>query len=238
MKALGFTMLRKHIKVESMRWYHHCDRLGMIVWQDFVNGGGRYQRRRDRSRRSTTARTAADFEDHRYRLFARDDAAGREEFLDEMRRTVALLRNVTSLAVWVPFNEGWGQFDANAVTEELRGARPDPQHRPGQRLARPGRRRPVEPARLRAPASTVPPRGPDEHRVLVLSEYGGHDLDTARAPVERRVIRLPAATRARTSLLDAFVGLHRDELAPAVARRLSAPRSTPRCPTSRTRSTG
>src|SRR5690606_9142381 len=41
-KDLGFTVLRKHIKIEPMRWYHHCDRLGMIVWQDMVNGGRTY----------------------------------------------------------------------------------------------------------------------------------------------------------------------------------------------------
>ena len=44
LKRLGFTMLRKHIKIESMRWYHHCDRLGMLVWQDAVNGGGAYRK--------------------------------------------------------------------------------------------------------------------------------------------------------------------------------------------------
>ena len=43
MKRLGFTVLRKHIKVEPLRWYAHCDRLGMLVWQDMVNGGGRYR---------------------------------------------------------------------------------------------------------------------------------------------------------------------------------------------------
>ena len=43
MKSLGFTMLRKHAKVEPLRWYAHCDRLGMLVWQDVVNGGGRYR---------------------------------------------------------------------------------------------------------------------------------------------------------------------------------------------------
>ena len=39
MKNLGFNMIRKHVKVETARWYYHCDRLGMIVWQDMVNGG-------------------------------------------------------------------------------------------------------------------------------------------------------------------------------------------------------
>ena len=43
MKSLGFNMLRKHIKIESERWYYHCDRLGMIVWQDMVNGGSHYK---------------------------------------------------------------------------------------------------------------------------------------------------------------------------------------------------
>ena len=43
MKALGFNMLRKHAKIEPDRWYYHCDRLGMLVWQDMVNGGERYR---------------------------------------------------------------------------------------------------------------------------------------------------------------------------------------------------
>ena len=43
MEDLGFTVLRKHVKIEPLRWYAHCDRLGMLVWQDMVNGGGRYR---------------------------------------------------------------------------------------------------------------------------------------------------------------------------------------------------
>lgn len=39
---MGFNMLRKHIKIEPLRWYYHCDRLGMLVWQDMINGGGSY----------------------------------------------------------------------------------------------------------------------------------------------------------------------------------------------------
>ena len=42
MKELGFNTLRKHVKVEPLRWYYHCDRLGMLVWQDMPNGGGPY----------------------------------------------------------------------------------------------------------------------------------------------------------------------------------------------------
>ena len=42
MKELGFNMIRKHVKIEPQRWYYHCDRLGMLVWQDMVNGGRPY----------------------------------------------------------------------------------------------------------------------------------------------------------------------------------------------------
>lgn len=111
MKDLGFNLLRKHAKVEPLRWYHHCDRLGMLVWQDVVNGGGRY-------RDLTTARPARHpvrIKDRLYPLFGREDEAGRREFLHEVRQTIELLQASPSVIVWTPFNEGWGQFDANKV---------------------------------------------------------------------------------------------------------------------------
>ncbi|WP_181762909.1 DUF2804 family protein [Rhodococcus spelaei] len=115
-KDLGFTMLRKHIKIEPLRWYHHCDRLGMLVWQDMVNGG--------RSYRSTVVTAPVllpvKLDDSRYALFGRQDAEGRDEFRTELDSTVALLRSVPSLAAWVPFNEGWGQFDAVAATARVK----------------------------------------------------------------------------------------------------------------------
>jgi beta-galactosidase/beta-glucuronidase len=115
MADLGFTVLRKHVKIEPLRWYHHCDRLGMVVWQDMVNGGGRY-------RWLTTqrpARRATPVPDRLHRLFGRSDRGGREEFRRELRETVELLQNVASIAVWTPFNEGWGQFGANAASREV-----------------------------------------------------------------------------------------------------------------------
>src|SRR5690606_34594174 len=111
-----FTMLRKHIKVEPLRWYHHCDRLGMLVWQDLVNGGRSYRAGVVTSPVLAPVR----LRDHRYALFGRQDPEGREEFLEELEQTVALLRSVPSVAVWVPFNEGWGQFDAREVAELVR----------------------------------------------------------------------------------------------------------------------
>ena len=110
-KSLGFTMLRKHAKIEPLRWYAHCDRLGMIVWQDLVNGGRHYRP----VVVSRPARHPMWIPDRLHRLFGRQDADGREEFRGEVRATVEHLRNVVSLAVWTPFNEAWGQFDANRI---------------------------------------------------------------------------------------------------------------------------
>ncbi len=115
MKSLGFTMLRKHVKVEPLRWYAHCDRIGMLVWQDMVNGGGPH-----RALVTTRpARSRLRVPDRLHRLYRRQDADGRAEFRAEVRHTLDLLHNVVSLAVWTPFNEGWGQFDANRVAAEV-----------------------------------------------------------------------------------------------------------------------
>jgi hypothetical protein len=115
MKSLGFTMLRKHVKIEPLRWYAHCDRLGMLVWQDMVNGGGRYRHLVT----TMPATRPVRIDDRRHAVFHRHDEEGRREFRREVRETVELLRNVVSLAVWTPFNEGWGQFDAVDIAREV-----------------------------------------------------------------------------------------------------------------------
>ncbi|MBR2926526.1 MAG: glycoside hydrolase family 2 [Clostridia bacterium] len=112
LKDMGFNFIRKHIKIEPLRWYYHCDRLGLVVWQDFVNGGGDYQ---------FTHVAAFPFlgfhhKDNDYRYFAREDEKGREEFIQSVHETVSTLFNCPSIGGWVPFNEGWGQFDSAAIT--------------------------------------------------------------------------------------------------------------------------
>lgn len=111
-KELGFNMLRKHIKIEALRWYYHCDRLGMLVWQDMVNGGGKYSTLLVGYLPTIFPKIASLIKDRHYRLFGRKDAKGREEWTKECDETVELLYNCPSILVWVPFNEGWGQFDA------------------------------------------------------------------------------------------------------------------------------
>lgn len=119
-KSIGFNLLRKHVKVEPERWYYHCDRLGMLVWQDMVNGGSAYH-----SWFVTYLATAASclcipVKDTHKRLLSRREKEGRLQFRRELKEMVKTLYNHPSIVTWVPFNEGWGQFETNAVTEELR----------------------------------------------------------------------------------------------------------------------
>jgi Glycosyl hydrolases family 2, sugar binding domain/Glycosyl hydrolases family 2/Glycosyl hydrolases family 2, TIM barrel domain len=219
MKRLGFTMLRKHIKIEPMRWYHHCDRLGMLVWQDMVNGGEGTKRfamstpGRGRHRR-------LHLRDHRYRVFGRLDPDNRREFRDELRRTVDLLRSVTSLAVWVPFNEGWGQFDANDIATELRALDPTRaiDHASGWWDQGGGD---LLSLHVYKTAFVPPERREGDERVLALTEYGGYELVVpGHTWSDQHWGYRSYDTEA--GLAEAFRALHADELAPTVRQGLSA----------------
>jgi len=115
-KALGFNMLRKHIKIEPLRWYYHCDRLGMLVWQDMVNGGEKDNKLLVGYLPTLFPGISDKIKDNNYRLFGRKNEEGRNQWLRECEETVRLLYNSPSIVAWVPFNEGWGQFGANRVT--------------------------------------------------------------------------------------------------------------------------
>lgn len=106
-KTAGFNMLRKHIKIEPLLWYHYCDVHGILVWQDMVNGGGEYG-----LEVSVIPFVGINLDDHNYRLFHRTDKAGRDMYYNELKETVDHLYNCPCIAMWVPFNEGWGQFDS------------------------------------------------------------------------------------------------------------------------------
>ena len=116
MKEMGFNTLRKHIKVEPLRWYYHCDRLGMLVWQDMVSGGGKY----NPAVIAAPLVLGSFLKDDRYENFARKDVHEREVWEKETYGTVEHLYNCTSIAMWVPFNEGWGQFDSKRITDNIR----------------------------------------------------------------------------------------------------------------------
>ena len=121
-KALGFNLLRKHAKIEPQRWYYHCDRLGLIVWQDIVNGGSAYNLWFVTYLANVLQPLLRRFPDGKAcrRLLSRAKPAGREEYAHELADTVQALRCHPCIACWVPFNEGWGQFDAGKAVQALR----------------------------------------------------------------------------------------------------------------------
>lgn len=213
-KSMGFNMLRKHIKVEPMRWYYHCDRLGMLVWQDMPSGGGKYRF----STISLPLVTGVHRRDNRYRAFARTSSQGRAEYMDELEEMVLQLFNAPSVALWVPFNEGWGQFDSTLVMERLRALDPT---------------RPVDPAsgwhdqgegELRSLHVYFKPfrfRRDRRGRALALSEFGGYNLRVDGHCFNQKDYgyrRLPDAA----ALWRDFARLYEQEVLPAVPRGLCA----------------
>lgn len=93
LKSAGFNMIRKHIKVEPRRYYYHCDRLGMMVWQDHVSGGPQPEWTRLKPNP-----VDAEWPDDEH-----------QQFMLELERMIDVLENHPSIVVWVPFNEAWGQ---------------------------------------------------------------------------------------------------------------------------------
>jgi beta-galactosidase/beta-glucuronidase len=103
-KDLGFNMIRKHVKVEPARWYYHCDRIGILVWQDMPSGdmGNRWDSR------PGIIGVATD----------KDRTPESEKiFRDEWKAIMDATMHFPSIVVWVPFNEGWGQFKTKDITE-------------------------------------------------------------------------------------------------------------------------
>jgi beta-galactosidase/beta-glucuronidase len=98
LRQSGFNMLRKHIKVEPARYYYHCDKLGMMIWQDMPSGFNQALRNHPPDQGEPE------------RL-----SASREQHELELRRMMGRLHNTPSIVMWVVFNEGWGQYESKAM---------------------------------------------------------------------------------------------------------------------------
>ena len=124
MKDLGFNMLRKHIKVEPARWYYHCDKLGMLVWQDMVSGGKALNLFHagvlPNIHGVLNPLVYMSKKDNAYKTFNRDRIEWRLQFEEELFEMIDALYNYTSICCWVPFNEGWGQFDAKRIGDAIK----------------------------------------------------------------------------------------------------------------------
>jgi beta-galactosidase/beta-glucuronidase len=126
-KAMGFNMIRKHVKIEPDRWYYHCDKLGIMVWQDMPS----YNRlalktleEMEKTKRKDRIYNALE------RIHGEDDDLNRRsedaaQFEWELRRMVDLHYNAPSIVMWVPFNEGWGQYDTCRITDFVKQLDPD-----------------------------------------------------------------------------------------------------------------
>jgi hypothetical protein len=150
-KKIGFNLARKHVKSEPNRWYYWCDKLGLLVWQDMPSG--------DRGI------------DPRSPDFERSQESG-DQFMLELERMIDRLYNHPSIIVWVPYNEGWGQWATEDVTNKIKE---------------------LDPNRLVNSASGWADRGvgdihdihsypgpampePEAERAIVLGEFGGLGL--------------------------------------------------------------
>jgi len=150
-KKLGMNMLRKHVKIEPRRFYYWCDKLGVLIWQDMPNGDAHIGKQAQDIERSTESAW---------------------QFELELEGMIQTLFNHPCIAMWVPFNEGWGQYDTARIVERIKE---------------------LDPTRLVNNASGWADRGvgdvhdihsypgpdapPSElHRAAVLGEFGGLGL--------------------------------------------------------------
>jgi len=95
-KKLGFNAVRKHVKIEPARWYHWCDKLGLLVWQDMPSGD-KYIGGNDPDIERTPESSM--------------------QFMRELERNIVALYNHPSIIMWVPYNEGWGQWNTEKVVD-------------------------------------------------------------------------------------------------------------------------
>jgi beta-galactosidase/beta-glucuronidase len=156
-KKLGFNMIRKHVKVEPARWYHHCDRLGMLVWQDMPNGD-----------------ESAPWEgpsgiDGKEMMRSAESA---EIYERELKAMIDANFNFPSIVMWVPFNEGWGQYNTEKLlnwtinydpTRLVNGPSGGNHFMSGHTIDH-----------HQYPGPAMPPAR--EHQALVLGEFGGLGL--------------------------------------------------------------
>jgi hypothetical protein len=151
LKDLGCNMLRKHVKVEPRRLYYWCDKLGLLVWQDMPNG--------DRHIRG-------DDPD----LDRSPESA--EQFELELGRVIETLRNHPSIVIWVPFNEGWGQYDSARIVDLVKQIDPTRLVNHASGWTDRGVGDVMDIHRYPGPASPEP----EPHRAIVLGEFGGLGL--------------------------------------------------------------
>tara|TARA_B000000557_G_scaffold9246_1_gene7648 strand:+ start:835 stop:2709 length:1875 start_codon:yes stop_codon:yes gene_type:complete len=118
-KAMGFNMIRKHVKIEPDRWYYHCDHLGILVWQDMPSGGKMVEKINGPT---TNKRGDKKYYTNLQHVGRTDGDLNKNinesiQFETELRKMINIHYNSPSIVVWVPFNEGWGQYDTCRISD-------------------------------------------------------------------------------------------------------------------------
>lgn len=197
-KKLGMNMLRKHVKIEPRRFYYWCDRLGVLVWQDMPNGDAHIGKQAEDIKRSLESA---------------------QQFDLELERMIRTLSNHPCIVMWIPFNEGWGQYDTARIVDKIKQLDPT---------------RLVDNASGWAdrgvgdvhdihsyPGPDAPPNEPD--RAAVLGEFGGlglpikgHTWQDEKNWGYRSYENPEDLLNAYTELIDKLKGLVKDGLSAAV----------------------
>ncbi len=214
-QRLGCNMLRKHVKVEPACYYAECDRRGLIIWQDMPNGA--------KAVGDTTSLLAILFgsrhKDGNYAYAGRDVPASRDDFRRELAEMVEHLYNFPCIGMWVPFNEGWGQFDSRKAADWLKTHDPS---------------RPVDAASgwfdqgggdcksLHVYFKKLPRNKPEKERAVILSEFGGYSLKLPGHLWNREAEFGYRKYPSREELTTAYIELLEKELKPWIRRGLSA----------------
>ncbi len=215
-KSIGCNMVRKHVKVEPARWYYACDRLGMVVWQDMPNGG-----LPDKPWQATLSIATGYHRSDRVCLnrFGRTSPSNRQLFKQQLEEMIHYLSLFPCIAVWVPFNESWGQFHAKNVAEWIKE---------------------LDPTRLVDHASGWFDQGGGDFaskhvyvkklyfakrkkkRAYVISEFGGYSLQVPGHVWKETAKFGYRFFSEKTSLTQAYMDLIENQLIPLISKGLAA----------------
>jgi beta-galactosidase/beta-glucuronidase len=215
-KRLGCNFIRKHIKIEPLRWYYHCDRLGMIVWQDMPNGG--------RAIDNTTSMLAMwgglqRNDTRRLARFGRAAEQDRTQFRTDLQGMLDHLSSVPCIALWVVFNESWGQFHSREISNWVKHYDPTRlvdatsgwfDHGGGDFLSRH-----QYVLKLRRPLRR-------DKRAFILSEIGGYSQSVPGHVWNDKEKFGYRFYDTREALTEAYVRLLKNELLPLIAKGLAA----------------
>lgn len=219
-KKLGYNMIRKHIKVEPARWYYHCDRLGMLVWQDMINGGGRWHHLHHLIYPNLVI-GGVRVKDMPRKALGRKDQASRDNYRKELREMIDALYNATCIAVWVPFNEAWGQFDAAKIAAWVQAYDPtrSVDHASGWHDQGFGD---IHSLHIYFRKLALPSVKRTGNRAIVISEYGGYSLQEPGHVWREDKQFGYRKMKSREELATAYAALIRGQLKPLISQGVAA----------------